>query len=669
MAERNGSVLTAEADTHSRMPDHDIQPFGQEMMSSLRQIFSQHAGNNSHWTRYQVETFLEEFQTGRDHLANPTDDTQLHLTGDEVDFESFVRYMRSPAASALKPPPADDLDMEWPLNNYFINSSHETCLNGSRPSVSVETARLESGNFSTDAYKDALLSGCRSIEIGICDGDWVPSEEKSDEQAEKLVQELTAMQRIWFRALNKALDKMEARAKHQGFIDDISAIRESWRTVYKHEPRVRDGDGATIEEFVFSDVCQVIKEHAFATTDLPLVVNLDIHCEPPQQLAVVRIINKAWAEFLVPADAQADITVLPTPAELRRKILIKVKPPHSEEDLVRTSDFSSLFQKKAVRKEPGIQIIEPLLQLAIYTREAPFASLDQPEAASASHVFALFDSSLSQVHATQPVELFRHNRHFLMHTRPLATEANSSIPLGHWQKGVQCTALRPWPRAHNGDATGLMLNEAMFAGTNGFVRKPDGYRGPQMPATRLVLATTSNEKYYDPDTQRLRPLQRTLSRLAIHVLATQDLPPPFAIASDDADAASGVRPYATLELHAVPHPYEALWRCGEASASQQLPFPEGGAAKMRDRTRSDHGLTPDFGGATLNVFNVDGVVPELAFALLRFWHEERPCDLPMAWACIRLDRLHSGYRLLRLRDMQGQCSRGLVLVRIEKRMW
>lgn len=682
MANLGEPVPTTESNAKSSMSSHDIPSFGEGLRSTLRNIFDQHAGTNSKWTRHQVDTFWEEFQTGHDHLADLTDDDRVHLTGDEVDFESFVRYMASPAASVLKPLPADDQDMEWPLNNYFINSSHHTCLNGAQPPSSDETTDSENGGFSTDAYKDALLSGCRSIEISICDGDWVPSEEKSDAQAEKLEQELTGLQRLWFRGLQKALDKMEARAKDDRFISDIRDIRESWRTVYQHEPRVRDGEGATIQDFLFSDVCQTIKEHAFAATDLPLVVNLDIHCEPQQQLAVVRIINKTWAEFLVPAVAEAEVAVLPTPAELRRKILIKVKPPHAEENLVRTSDFSSLFSKKADKKETGIQVIEPLMELAVYTREIPFTSLEQAEAASAPHVFALSDTALAQTHATQPAELFRHNRHFLMQTMPSAPGAISSSPLGHWQKGVQMAALRPWPTTRattKEDATGRMINEAMFAGTGGFVRKPDGYRGPQMPASRPVSsAATEDEKDHDPDAQRRTPQHRTLSRLAIHVLATQDLPLPPAVTAD------GVRPYATLELHAVPHPYEELRRRGEAPGSsasasvssssmppaeKELPFPGGNAAQVRDRTRADRGRAPDFGGATLGLLNVDGVVPELAFAALGFWHEERPRDLPMAWACVRLDRLHCGYRVLRLRDMQGRPSDGLVLVRIEKRMW
>lgn len=40
----------------------------------------------------------------------------------------------------------------------------------------------------------------------------------------------------------------------------------------------------------------------------------------------------------------------------------------------------------------------------------------------------------------------------------------------------------------------------------------------------------------------------------------------------------------------------------------------------------------------------------------------------MAWACIRLDRLQQGYRLIKLRDDDGYTTDGVLLVKIEKKL-
>jgi phosphatidylinositol phospholipase C delta len=43
-------------------------------------------------------------------------------------------------------------------------------------------------------------------------------------------------------------------------------------------------------------------------------------------------------------------------------------------------------------------------------------------------------------------------------------------------------------------------------------------------------------------------------------------------------------------------------------------------------------------------------------------------DALAAWACIRLDRIQQGYRLVRLLDAKGQTTDGLLLVKIEKKV-
>lgn len=144
--------------------------------------------------------------------------------------------------------------------------------------------------------------------------------------------------------------------------------------------------------------------------------------------------------------------------------------------------------------------------------------------------------------------------------------------------------------------------------------------------------------------------------MMIDVLAAQNLPLPSAV-----DEPAHMRPYVTMQVHTEPHLYEELRRQKQANYAPRGEF--------KSRTRTRQGIHPDFHGEVLKFQNIDGVVPGMSLVTFKVWHDEIGRDRPMAWACIRLDRLRSGYRYIRLMDKDGLASRGIILVRVEKRLW
>jgi hypothetical protein len=122
---------------------------------------------------------------------------------------------------------------------------------------------------------------------------------------------------------------------------------------------------------------------------------------------------------------------------------------------------------------PKPKIIETLSRLGVYFGGYHYKGLDSPEAKIPTHIFALSEKSVMEVHETDPIGLFSHNRHYFMRAYPKGLRLTSSNlnPAVFWRAGVQIVALN-WQRW---DA-GMMQNEAMFAGTPGWVLKPEGYR-------------------------------------------------------------------------------------------------------------------------------------------------------------------------------------------------
>ena len=118
----------------------------------------------------------------------------------------------------------------------------------------------------------------------------------------------------------------------------------------------------------------------------------------------------------------------------------------------------------------------------------------------------------------------------------------------------------------------MMMNAAMFEGTDGWVVKPEGYRKGK-------------------DGQA--PIKRTTFDLRVQVLAAQGL---------DADARSSPNVYVKCELHVGSKSGDSIPK--ECKS-------KGGEWKRRSAIR--HSKEPDFAGEILEFIGVEDVVPELSF--------------------------------------------------------
>lgn len=75
----------------------------------------------------------------------------------------------------------------------------------------------------------------------------------------------------------------------------------------------------------FSDVLITIREHAFVTSDYPIILSIEDHCSIAQQRNMAQNFKKVFGDMLLtkPVDISSD--GLPSPNQLKRKILIKHK--------------------------------------------------------------------------------------------------------------------------------------------------------------------------------------------------------------------------------------------------------------------------------------------------------------------------------------------------------
>ncbi|KAK6392406.1 hypothetical protein LTR95_019626, partial [Oleoguttula sp. CCFEE 5521] len=75
----------------------------------------------------------------------------------------------------------------------------------------------------------------------------------------------------------------------------------------------------------FADCVAVISRYAFHSTPYPLIISLEVHCSADQQEVMVDLMLKHWADELCTEPIMSNWINLPSPEELKNKILIKVK--------------------------------------------------------------------------------------------------------------------------------------------------------------------------------------------------------------------------------------------------------------------------------------------------------------------------------------------------------
>jgi phosphatidylinositol phospholipase C delta len=91
------------------------------------------------------------------------------------------------------------------------------------------------------------------------------------------------------------------------------------------EPMIFHGKTLT-SKVSLREVCNAIAKYAFVTSPYPILISAEVHCGVAQQEKLVDIMTEAFGESLIqaPVDGRPPLTKLPSPEDLKHKILLKV---------------------------------------------------------------------------------------------------------------------------------------------------------------------------------------------------------------------------------------------------------------------------------------------------------------------------------------------------------
>ncbi|KPJ09210.1 1-phosphatidylinositol-4,5-bisphosphate phosphodiesterase gamma-1 [Papilio machaon] len=110
----------------------------------------------------------------------------------------------------------------------------------------------------------------------------------------------------------------------------------------------------------FMDVLRTIKEHAFVASDYPLILSIEDNCSLPQQRRMANAFQDVFGDMLLVQAIEKNETSLPSPYDLRRKIILKHKklPEGAEENsfAVRLEEGKDMDLRNSIKN--GILLLE-----------------------------------------------------------------------------------------------------------------------------------------------------------------------------------------------------------------------------------------------------------------------------------------------------------------------
>lgn len=397
-----------------------------------------------------------------------------------------------------------------------------------------------------------------------------------------------------------------------------------------HGPIVCHGHRLTTS-LEFSDVINVIRKYAFVATPLPLFVSLEVHCKPENQQKMVDAMIEIFGKLLITDPLQPGSLTLPTPWDLRYRILIKVKnqsemPVGSFDDhtssataySTSTSTSTSATATETAYSDDGAnyaiapsrkklnkqtKIIPQLSQLGVYASGVKFRNFSLPISKTANHIFSLSERSVNAMmkNDVSCQQLEKHNRRYLMRVYPAAYRVKSTNfdPVRYWRKGVQMVALN-WQT----NDIWLQLNDALFADRSGYVLKPKSLR------------FTGYEAGFKPGQS-----PNELVDVQLKMISAQQLPRPKELKNDNS-----FDPYVRVEVFGL----------GED------------VLKWQTRPAKNNGFNPQWN----STWSFKLSRKDFPFCFVRF--SVLSGDNTFAVYTARLCYMHQGYRHLRLQDLLGE---------------
>ncbi|CAJ1080569.1 -phosphatidylinositol 4%2C5-bisphosphate phosphodiesterase delta-3-A-like [Xyrichtys novacula] len=389
----------------------------------------------------------------------------------------------------------------------------------------------------------------------------------------------------------------------------------------KGEPVIYHGHTLT-SKVPFVEVIETINEYAFKVSPYPVILSLENHCSVEQQTVMARHLRSILGDKLLTKPLSGlDPHKLPSPEDLKGKILVKGKRERTVDEVAYSSSDLSSSDEEASRSEgkprakkeekksqPAVSKLSPeLSELVVYTRSVPFKGFEQAAKNPATDMSSFSESEALRLVKDSGTHFVRHNSHQLSRIYPSGQRLQSSNynPQDMWNGGCQIVALNFQTPGEQMD-----LNHGRFLqnGQCGYTLKPPFMCQP--------------DSTFNPENVGGGPGHKP-ALLTVKVISAQQLPKP-----EWDKPSSIVDPQVWVEIH--------------------------GAPIDNDKKKTHHVDNNGFNPRWDCTFNFTVHVPDLA--LVRFMvedHDYTSSNDFLGQFTLPFTNLRAGYRHVRLRKVDG----------------
>ncbi len=473
--------------------------------------------------------------------------------------------------------------------------------------------------------------------------------------------------------------------------------------------------GRTLTKSVpFQDCISVIQKYAFVASPYPLILSLEVHCNAEQQQIMVDIMIKEFGERLIREPYMTNVLSLPSPEDLKYKILAKVKAgvdPNVKKDTprgLRQRSFSSPFSRpqaldnsaiphgpllssppsmsivegsstwaptrgsmataslssatddsdvalggtRTSRQptKPKSKIIKPLGNLGVYTRGLKYRDFALPESKTYNHVFSFAERKFEDICRNQEKKE-QLEKHNMRYLMRI-------YPSGFRMRSSNPDPLAFWRRGAQMVALnwqtydlGMQMNEAMFAsGSDRY-----GYVLKPQELRQSQLRSLEGHTWEDarPGINKVR---KKFIRFAVDLISAQQLPLPRGARPEET-----LDPYIEIEMFCAEDKAAgvASGEGGQDASARNGMSGIGSPHKRRGIVVQSNGYNPIFNDNFK--LSLETKYPSLVFVRWTVWNSQdgrnyngKDSTDPLATFTAKLSSLEQGYRHLPLYDHNGE---------------